>query len=108
MTTISSEPPPELDKSFHFYHPDLGPTNILVSDNGNGVAAIIDCEAAAYFPRFWVTTKPACNWAFRLQSTTDTEKDGWAKLLVSALEMKGFNSLSTTYLKWNKAKTRAA
>ncbi|KAL9107638.1 MAG: hypothetical protein Q9187_008399 [Circinaria calcarea] len=108
MTTMSSEPPPELDESFHFYHPDLGPTNILVSDDGNSVATIIDWEAAAYFPRFWVATKPASNWAFRLGSTTDAEKNEWAELLVSALEMKGFNSLDTVYLKWNKAKTRAA
>ena len=108
MTTISSEPPPELDGSFHFYHPDLGPTNILVSNDGNSVATIIDWEAAAYFPRFWIATKPVSSWAFRLESTTDAEKNGWAKLLVSALETRGFKSLNTVYLKWNKAKMRAA
>lgn len=108
MHTISSEPPPDLDESFYFYYPDLGPTNILVSDDGNSVAAIIDWEVAAYFPRFWVATRPDSNWAFRLESTTDAEKSGWAKLLVRALETREFRSLKTVYLEWHKAQKRAS
>ena len=105
MTEISSETPPELSEMFHFYHPDLGPTNILVSDDGNNIATIIDWEAAAYFPLFWVATKPATFWPFRLESTIDTEKNQWAKLLVGALEMRGFHN-DAMYEKWDKAKVK--
>src|SRR4051812_47848167 len=66
MSRISSKPVPEFDESLLLYHPDLGPTNIMLSDNGDKISAIIDWEAAAYFPSFWVATKPASNWAFRL------------------------------------------
>jgi len=59
MSNISSEPIPDFDNTFLFYHCDLGPTNILISADGNSVAAIIDWEAAAYFPSFWVATRPA-------------------------------------------------
>lgn len=104
MTEISTEPPPEFDGSFSFYHPDLGPTNIMVSDDGTRVAAIIDWEAAAYFPRFWVATKPASTRPFQLESATGAERNAWVKLLVSALEKKGFDNLDTIYLKWDHAK----
>ncbi len=103
MTEISTEPPPELDGSFYFYHPDLGPTNIMVWADGTGVAAIIDWEAAAYFPRFWVATKPASTWPFYLETATSAERHGWAKLLVSALETKGFVNVDKVYLKWDHA-----
>jgi hypothetical protein len=56
MSNISNKPVPHFEDVFHFYHCDLGPTNILVSDDGDSVAAIIDWEAAAYFPSFWVAT----------------------------------------------------
>lgn len=59
MSRISDQPAPEFDQEFPFYHCDLGPTNIRVSDDGECVAAIIDWEAAAYFPSFWVATRPA-------------------------------------------------
>lgn len=102
MTRFSSKPPPQFDEPFVFYHPDLGPTNILVSDDGDSLAAIIDWEAAAYFPRFWVATK--CQQGpLRLEPTTDTDINGWAKLLVRTLEMKGFHSLDPVYRKWNRA-----
>jgi hypothetical protein len=64
LSKIPDEPALEFDYAFPFYHCDLGLTNILVSDDGDSVAAIIDWEAAAYFPSFWVATRPAttvCN-----------------------------------------------
>jgi hypothetical protein len=111
MSRISSEPVPEFDESLPLplYHPDLGPTNILVSGDGDKVAAIIDWEAAAYFPRFWVATRPASNWAFRLSHpNSGADKNEWSELFVAALEEKGFPSLQMAYTKWNNAKTGPA
>ena len=52
MTKTSTKPSPQIDPLFHYYHADLGPTNILVSEDGT-VAGIIDWESAAFFPRFF-------------------------------------------------------
>lgn len=43
---------------FHFYHPDLGPGNIIVSDDGN-IVGILHWESAGYYPDFWIATKPS-------------------------------------------------
>ena len=51
MKRASTEPPPEIDALFHFYHADLGPTNIMVSADDGVITAIIDWELAAYHPR---------------------------------------------------------
>lgn len=56
MSNISNKSVPHFENTLLFYHCDLGPTNILVSDDGDSVAAVIDWEAAAYFPSFWVAT----------------------------------------------------
>jgi hypothetical protein len=45
-------------KGFHFYHPDLGPGNIMVSANGE-VTGILDWEATGFYPSFWIATKPS-------------------------------------------------
>ncbi|KAI9047050.1 hypothetical protein LZ554_009124 [Drepanopeziza brunnea f. sp. 'monogermtubi'] len=94
---------------FVLYHPDLGPTNIMVTEDENHVSAIIDWEAAAYFPRFWVATRPASNWAFNLQGATpDEEKKGWSNLLVNALQAQGFHGLNKEFTKWSRAITAEA
>jgi hypothetical protein len=93
MSNISREPVPDFDDTLPFYHCDLGPTNILVSDDGDSVAAIIDWEAAAYFPSFWVATRPATNWAYRLSEPTpavDQERYEWSSLFTKALVAKRF------------------
>lgn len=110
MSNISSEPVPHFDTSLPFYHCDLGPTNILVSNDGGSVAAIIDWEAAAYFPSFWVATRPATNWAYRLsEPTIDPEElNGWSSLFSRALVGKGFSCQDTVFTKWSKAKTGPA
>ena len=56
MCSISSGPVSRLEDALLFYHCDLGPTIILVSADGDYVVAIIDWEAAAYFPSFWAAT----------------------------------------------------
>jgi hypothetical protein len=110
MSNISSEPVPHFDNALPFYHCDLGPTNILIADNGDIVVAIIDWEAAAYFPSFWVATRPATNWAYRLGEPTidPQEQNEWGSLFSKALVAKGFSCQDITFTKWNKAKTGPA
>lgn len=68
MARISTEPAPDIVPHFHFYHADLGPTNIMVSEDGDHVTGIIDWESAAYYPRFWAATKPVTAGAFGLSA----------------------------------------
>ncbi|KAF1938381.1 hypothetical protein EJ02DRAFT_473950 [Clathrospora elynae] len=53
-------------KSFHFYHADLGPTNIIVTEDGS-IVGIIDWESAAFYPKFWLGTKPLVSTRFFLR-----------------------------------------
>ena len=50
--------------NFHFYHADLGPTNIMVSGDGN-VTGILDLESAAFYP---IGTKPKMSYGFILEN----------------------------------------
>ena len=88
LTSISTAPPPDIDPEFHFYHADLGPTNIMVSDDGR-LSGIIDWESAAYYPRFWLATKPLVAWAFSLDCEKGEASRSWAKLLAQGLETHG-------------------
>jgi hypothetical protein len=103
MTNMSAEPPPDINAPFILYHADLGPTNIMVSKNGNVITGIIDWESAAYYPRFWVATKPVVASAFWLESTT-IEPKLWGELLGQALEAMGYKRLDTVYRNWNNAR----
>lgn len=109
MSKISDAPVPQFENPL-FYHCDLGPTNILVSDDGESVAAIIYWEAAAYFPSFCVATRPAANWAYRLSEPTvePKEQNGWRSLFVEALVTKGFSCQDTVFTEWSHAKTGLA
>lgn len=102
MSKISTEPPPDIDPRFHFYHADLGPTNIMVSEDGDRVTGIIDWESAAYYPRFWVATKPVTAGAFYLECETDEPKL-WGHLLGHALEANGYKRQDTAFRRWRKA-----
>jgi len=110
LSNISDEPAPQFDQAFPFYHCDLGPTNILVSDDGESIAAVIDWEAAAYFPSFWVATKPASTWPFRLEEPTiePEELNGWSSLFVEALVQRGFSCQDKVFTMWRGAQTGPA
>ena len=99
MKTASASRPPELDELFHFYHADLGPTNIMISEDGNSVTGIIDWESAAYYPRFWVATKPVFAGAFWLECETDEPKL-WGRLLGQALDANGFKEQEAIFREW--------
>lgn len=85
---------------FYFYHADLGPSNILVSEDG-GVVGIIDWESAAFYPRFWVGTKPFVSAGFILERAS--QRWAWAKLLAGSLERTGFPPNVALYREWRKA-----
>jgi len=88
LTNISTVRPPDIDPEFYFYHADLGPTNIMVLDDGR-LSGIIDWESAAYYPRFWLATKPLITWAFSLDCEKGEDSRLWAKLLSQGLETHG-------------------
>jgi hypothetical protein len=85
---------------FHFYHADLGPSNIIVSKNGS-IAGIIDWESAAYYPKFWLGTKPLVSAGFSLH--IEHERWAWATLLGKSLAREGFLPDMETYEIWKKA-----
>lgn len=84
---------------FYFYHADLGPTNIILDDDNN-VAAVIDWESAAFYPRFWIATKPLVSAGFYLSCGDRGDRHEWAELLSRALEAKGFEADMEMYQRW--------
>lgn len=102
MGKISTEPTPDIDPLFHFYHADLGPTNIMVSEDGGHVTGIIDWESGAFFPRFWVATKPVPVGAFHLECENDEPKL-WGQLLGQALERHGYKRADAAFRRWENS-----
>lgn len=101
--------PMDAGKEFHFYHADLSPTNIMVSDNGS-VTGILDWESAAFYPRDWIGTKPRVSYGFVLEdNVADIEQDKWAwtKLLGKALEGRQFSADVEGFSRFSKAKSKA-
>ncbi|KAH0338594.1 hypothetical protein KCU81_g7553, partial [Aureobasidium melanogenum] len=99
MRSISSAPPLQFDDTMVLFHDDQGPTNILVSDSGDELVAVIDWANAAYFPRFWVATVPIANTGgFSLD---DKGRDAWARMLVAALKAHGFDEQLQEWKKWD-------
>jgi len=80
---------PAIGLSLHFYHADLGPGNIMVSDEGN-IEGILDWESAGFYPRWWIASKPMLSAGFYLNSTEGTKWDAWRDLLGSMLKKEGF------------------
>ncbi|KAL2066500.1 hypothetical protein VTL71DRAFT_2571 [Oculimacula yallundae] len=73
---------------FHFYHADLGPTNIMVSDRGT-VTGILDWESAAYYPSFWIVVKVGISADFLLQRDR-TDPRAWGVILREGFQKAGF------------------
>lgn len=91
---------PKFGEDFHFYHPDLGPGNIIVSDDGR-VAGILDWEAAGYYPTFWIATKPSVSPGLDFYPPIVKCDDfEWRKCLRMELERWGYPQASDWYLKW--------
>ena len=80
---------PEVELPLYFYHADLGPSNIMVSEEGN-VEGILDWESAGFYPRYWIVSKPMRSAGFYLKSTEGTKREAWRDLLRSMLMKEGF------------------
>ena len=96
---------PSFGKTFHFYHSDLGPTNIMISEEGK-VSGIIDWELASFYPRFWITLKPEISAGFYLEPAFEgqirAERWAWGELLQTALIAEGFE-FSDDFVRWYKS-----
>lgn len=75
-------------ESFHFYHADLSPTNIMVSGDGS-VTGILDWESTAFYPRMWIGIKPKASYGFILKDF-DGDKWLWRNILLEALKKRNF------------------
>jgi hypothetical protein len=93
-------PLPPIGDRFHFYHADLGPTNILLSDDGT-IKAVLDWESAGYYPKFWIPLKPYWSGGFNLDAPDDSRYD-WTDLLESKLSDVGFK-LDRSHVEWQKS-----
>jgi hypothetical protein len=86
---------------FFLYHADLGPPNIIVDENGN-IIGVVDWESAAYYPLFWICTKPLVSAGFYVLGK-GAERLAWATLLTEELEKEGLLSDMEKYQAWKKA-----
>uniref|UniRef100_A0A093V7A4 Uncharacterized protein YcbJ n=1 Tax=Talaromyces marneffei PM1 TaxID=1077442 RepID=A0A093V7A4_TALMA len=98
LQRISKRPAPIFEDTFYFYHADLGPTNILVSQDGE-VNGILDWESAAFYPDFWVSLKPYISAGFLLN--TNESRHEWVDLFETKLSEIGFR-LNTDHVEWYK------
>ena len=95
---------PTLDKDFGFYHPDLGPGNIIVSDDGS-VAGVIDWEAAGYYPKFWIATKPSVSPGLDFHPPiADCQTSEWRRRLRMELESLGYPQAAEWYMEWRNSR----
>lgn len=99
---------PELEPNFPFYHPDLGPGNIMVL--GGKVVGILDWEAAGYYPLFWIATKPSVSRGLDFcPSIAGWDDFEWRRRLRMELEGRGYPQASEWYMEWRKvSKSRIA
>ncbi|KAK6000670.1 hypothetical protein QM012_003395 [Aureobasidium pullulans] len=104
LQSLSSKPFPEFDDDLVLVHDDVGPTNVLVSDDGDSVAAIIDWANVAYKPRFWVCTVLYAVGGFIMEDERipEAERSDWAKMLAAALQAQGFHECKDQYRAWRK------
>jgi hypothetical protein len=103
LTNLNPDMQLEVGETFHFYHADLGPTNILISDDGE-INGIIDWESAGFYPRFWIGTKPLVSAGFYLNPGQDwIKRKAWSVLFAACLEQRGFKPQVEVYKSWKAA-----
>jgi len=104
---LGGEDPSRVGDKFYFYHPDMGPTNVFVSVSGLGkedvqVTTIIDWEAAAYYPRWWLAVKPRVSAGFALRSAQKPELWEWNARLSDAMIDQGFGCPYEWWMRFSK------
>lgn len=88
-------------KEFHFYHADLGPSNIIVA--GGAIQAIIDWESAGFYPRFWIATKPSVSPGLDFDPMIEgVEEHHWRKLLKERLAGRGYEPRGDWWMGWRR------
>jgi serine/threonine protein kinase len=93
--------PMNVGSTFQFYHADLSPSNIMVSENGE-VTGILDWEHAAFYPRFWIATKPHVSFGFALEGEDGEDQWAWTRLLSQALKERKFVPDVPSFLSWRR------
>jgi Ser/Thr protein kinase RdoA (MazF antagonist) len=80
---------PAIGEQFHFYHCDLGPGNIMISQEDGKVIGILDWESAGFLPKFWFALKVVISAGFLLDpdyvGTEKKDRTAWALPLRDAL-----------------------
>lgn len=102
LSAVAPESDLDIGSLFYFYHADLGPTNIMVL-NGT-IVGILDWESAAYYPEFWIATKPRLSAGFYLQQDR-TDRKAWSYILSNMLEANGFSQNLDGYDKWRRKRS---
>ncbi|KAH9221682.1 hypothetical protein DL95DRAFT_355778 [Leptodontidium sp. 2 PMI_412] len=102
LSTIAPGSRLDVGDLFYFYHADLGPTNIMVLEGT--ITGILDWESAAYYPKFWIATKPRLSAGFYLQKDRNDRK-AWSNMLSDILKASGFLQNIDEYNSW-KCKRR--
>lgn len=85
--------------TFHFYHADLGPTNILVSKHGE-VTGVLDWESAGFYPEYWICLKPYISAGFFLDLSGESRFE-WVHIFGHKLSELGFE-FSEEHAQWFK------
>ena len=92
---------PDIGYHFHFYHPGLGPGNIM--DANHKVSAIIDWEAAGFYPRLWISTKPSVSSELDFHPLISGVEDlEWRRRLRIRLEEHGYPRFAEWFIEWRK------
>jgi hypothetical protein len=94
---------PPCGDTFHFCHPLLIPTGIMVSDDAK-VTCIIHWDIAGFFPKFWMALKPKIFYGFGLMSEDrgkDVGVDDYSDQLCAGLKAAGFD-LTDDMIRWYK------
>lgn len=105
--SIEGAPCPTPDSDFHLYHPNLGPGNIIMSEDGD-IAGVIGWGDAGYYPRFWIATKPSVSPRLDLSPPVEGFADGdWRKRLRIELEKWGYPQCSGWYMQWSSVALKA-
>lgn len=99
------QPNPTIGDRFHFYHPDLGPGNIIIKDQK--VSGIIDWEAAGFYPHFWICTKPSVSRGLNFYPPiSGVDEVEWRRKLRLKLQSYGFPRYAEWFLEWRETKGR--
>jgi Phosphotransferase enzyme family len=95
---------PAIGEHFHFYHSDLGPGNIMISEQDGKVTGILDWDSAGFLPKFWIALKVGISAGFLLDPDyvggEKNARSGWATPLTDTLIAAGFASPDEDFAWW--------